>query len=250
MYNIIADLHTHTTLSLHAYSTVNENICGAVEHGMKYLASTDHYFRYGEDDSTLRFNESQGILSIRRISRTDNRIKFIAGVEYNTCQDDGIPKKTLVLPWRISSCHDIFTKDKTIDDIKNHLTYLIENKLITTVGHPDKFLHNKFNGDDYKEFYQWLIKICKENNIYIELNNASCKYEDCKKYILYWLSLAKENNVMISLGSDAHYFLEVGDFGPTIKILEEAEFPEELILNCDEEKLEELFKKQLEIQGV
>lgn len=248
MYNIIADLHTHSVTSIHAYSTINENIQGAVNRGLKYIASTDHYFKY--DDRMYNINLEQGYFSLRRISRTENRIKFISGIEFNVCEDDGMPEKLRFFPWIIASCHNGFIKNKTLDDIKKDLTYKIENKLITTVGHPDKFLNQKFDDENYKEFYKWLIDICKKNNIYIELNNASCKYEDCHDLLIYWLTLAKENNVMISLGSDAHYFLEVGDFTDTIKILEEVNFPSELILNCNEKLLDELFEKQIEVQGV
>jgi histidinol phosphatase-like PHP family hydrolase len=36
--DIIADMHTHTISSLHAYSTIEENIMYAQRAGMKYIA--------------------------------------------------------------------------------------------------------------------------------------------------------------------------------------------------------------------
>ena len=39
---IIADLHTHTLVSEHAYSTVNEMVQSAKEKGFLALAITDH----------------------------------------------------------------------------------------------------------------------------------------------------------------------------------------------------------------
>lgn len=38
----IADLHTHTIASGHAYSTVTENAHAAAQRGLKVLAITDH----------------------------------------------------------------------------------------------------------------------------------------------------------------------------------------------------------------
>ena len=39
---IIADTHTHTLMSTHAYSTIIENIAEAKKKGLKFIAITDH----------------------------------------------------------------------------------------------------------------------------------------------------------------------------------------------------------------
>lgn len=39
---LIADLHTHTLASAHAYSTVTENTVQAEKTGLKIMAVTDH----------------------------------------------------------------------------------------------------------------------------------------------------------------------------------------------------------------
>lgn len=41
-YSIIADLHTHTIASTHAYSTFSEMVRAAAERGLYALAVTDH----------------------------------------------------------------------------------------------------------------------------------------------------------------------------------------------------------------
>ena len=39
---IYLDLHTHTIVSGHAYSTLNENIAAAKQHGLKIYGISDH----------------------------------------------------------------------------------------------------------------------------------------------------------------------------------------------------------------
>ena len=38
----LIDLHTHTIVSGHAYSTVKENIEDAIKNGIKYLGLSEH----------------------------------------------------------------------------------------------------------------------------------------------------------------------------------------------------------------
>ena len=38
----VADMHTHTLASDHAYSTISENAASAAKAGLSYLGMTDH----------------------------------------------------------------------------------------------------------------------------------------------------------------------------------------------------------------
>lgn len=248
-YNIIADLHTHTTLSMHAYSTVNENIEVASSRNLKYLATTDHYYKFGERGTHLYDAEVQGIWGFRRISRTEDRINHIAGVELNVCRDKDYSRKLERLPWRIASCHPDHIQDKTLDEIKEDIKYLIENNKVDAIGHPDKFLNSKFEGDNYKEFYDWLTDICKEHDVSLEVNNSSCSYLDAVDYVKYWLNIAKEKGNKIHLGTDAHYCKEIGIFDSAIKVLKEVDYPEHLIINCNEEELAKIYKRQKDLEN-
>ena len=50
----------------------------------------------------------------------------------------------------------------------------------------------------------------------------------------------QSNGNKISLGSDAHYCDRVGNFKNVRKILNEVDYPKELILNCNENMIKEL----------
>ena len=52
--DIIADMHTHTISSLHAYSTLKENI-DCAKRRLKYIAITDHLYLHNDED--IRKNE-------------------------------------------------------------------------------------------------------------------------------------------------------------------------------------------------
>ena len=47
--DIITDMHTHTTFSLHAYSTIKENLEVAKQRNLKYLCISDHYYHNCDD---------------------------------------------------------------------------------------------------------------------------------------------------------------------------------------------------------
>lgn len=43
----VADMHTHTLASDHAYSTISENAASAAKAGLSYLGMTDHCINMG-----------------------------------------------------------------------------------------------------------------------------------------------------------------------------------------------------------
>lgn len=59
--------------------------------------------------------------------------------------------------------------------------------------------------------------------------------------VRYWLEFAKKNNCKICLGTDAHFCEAVGKFDKTIEMLNEVDYPKQLILNCNREDLKVYF---------
>ena len=70
--------------------------------------------------------------------------------------------------------------------------------------------------------------ISLESSIVVNEGNAADR-------LRYWLPIAKELDVMISLGSDAHYCNEVADFRYSLELLNQLDYPKELVVNCNEE---------------
>lgn len=96
--DILADLHTHTLFSKHAYSTVKENIEAARNKGLSYIAITDHYF--GNGDELDKKNEVNRIKYIgERVNRTSD-VAVIGSAEFNLGQEIYTPQKLQSLKWK------------------------------------------------------------------------------------------------------------------------------------------------------
>ena len=98
--------------------------------------------------------------------------------------------------------------------------------------------------------YEALVKKAKEEDILLEVNNASLQTAyfrlNTKDNAKTMLKLCKELGVPVSVGSDAHYADTVGRFDGARQILKEVDFPEELVANTSVEKFKALLAKRLE----
>ena len=61
--------------------------------------------------------------------------------------------------------------------------------------------------------------------------------KNCKENAMTYLALCKKMGVPVAIGSDAHFMNLVGAHEHNEQILEEAEFPMELVMNTSAEKL-------------
>ncbi len=75
---ILADLHTHTLFSQHAFSTLRENIVCAQREGMQYPVITDYL--YYPNDRMQALNEIHSITDISGFSSIEG-ICLIGGIE-------------------------------------------------------------------------------------------------------------------------------------------------------------------------
>lgn len=252
--DIIADMHTHTTFSGHAYSSIKENIEIAKKRGRKYLAITDHF--YGDGTEIAKKNEVCRIQYMEeRINKLEKDITIIGSAEFNINQEIQYWDKLKKMKWRPIGFHSWFI------DIPNTTLDDLYNKFIDSIDKHNCFVHierelHKVEQGKYKESYYdknllpsdikyWLEAICieaKKRDIFLEVNESSIITNDgnSAKRLKYWLKFAKQNGNKISLGSDAHYYLEVGKFTNVLKYLNEVDYPKDLILNCNEEMLKNL----------
>ncbi|MEG0077912.1 phosphatase [Anaerorhabdus sp.] len=236
MKNIL-DLHTHTISSGHAYSTLQENIQAAKLKGLKYYGMSDH--APGIPGGTHFFH----FKNLEIIPTEIDGVRVLRGCELNIIDELGtvdLEKNILEkLDYCIASFHSpCYSSKHTLEDNMSAYKAICHNPYVHIIGHADD--------GRYPCDYEELAKMAKETNTLIELNNSSLRpnasringQENCRKI----LEACKKVGCMIVLNSDAHISFDVGRDDYSTILIEEVDFPKELILNYNEDKLNNFIK--------
>lgn len=229
MIKITVDTHTHTNVSHHAFSTLEENIAAAAQMGLEGIAMTNHGPDLGDGAVWFHFK------SARHLPKYVKGVRLLPGAEVDIMDEAGrldIEDKYLEnLELVIASFHTpCFPPYSSEEAVTNAWLNTMENKNVDILGHM---------GDGrYKCDYEAVVKRAKEKGKIIEINNHSFKVregsrENCREIAL----LCKKYSVPVVLSTDAHFSLEVGVVPNSVALLESIDFPEELILNTSLEKL-------------
>lgn len=224
------DLHTHTSFSPHAYSTLMENITVAKERGMEAIAMTNH------GTNTSDFTHVWHFGNFKHLPRIINGIVVFTGVEC-TFMDvnatlDMTETRLKLMDIVIASRHgDGFECNES--NYAKVLLNACDNEYIDILGH---IARTSFTLTD--EEYDKIAKAAKENGKLVELNeNCFGKKIDSFAENSRKLMLAcKKHGTPIVVNSDAHFCTHVGKFERSVALLEEIDFDEELVMNTSLEK--------------
>ncbi len=225
---VIADMHTHTIASTHAYSTVKENAEAAAQQGLSMLAVTDHAPAMPDAPHLWHF------MNMGALPETLCGVKLVKGVEANIRPDGSLdlPHRVLTeLDWVIASMHgDVFPPS---DDPQVQTAAYLEvakNPYVDLIGHSGT---EKFRYD-----YETVIKAFKEYGKVVEINEGSLRVrEGAARNCLEIARLCKKYEVMVCVDSDAHFCNLIGEVSQSLAMLESIDFPEKLVLNYKEERL-------------
>ena len=232
---IIADTHTHTTASGHAYGTVWENMVIAKQKGLRFLANTDH-------TGILPGAPCDNYFSCQvNLPDVIEGVHLLRGCEVNVLNRAGeldLPESILKnLEWVVVSMHK---ESMTVGDSQSYTeawVNVVQNPYIDVLGHM---------GDErFKCDYAAVVSACKKHGKLIEINSHSFSARansdvNCKEIAL----LCMQYGVQIVVSTDAHSSFQVGDFADALKMLEEINFPEELVLNADYERFAAFVSKK------
>ncbi len=233
----IVDIHTHTVSSGHAYSTLDENARYAKSIGMELIAMTDHAPSMLGAPQKFHFN------NLKILPKKLHDVEILKGAELNIIDYDGnidLEEYSLKkLDIAIASLHIPCIKPGNMEENTNAYIKACENKYIDILGHP---------GDPRYPFcVKDVVDACERTGTLIEINNASLRPDGSRKgsdIIMKEIALmCKKKSMPIVMGTDSHFYLEIGDFSLCEKFLNEIDFPEELILNTSVEKFKNSFRK-------
>lgn len=221
----LSDLHTHSTVSGHGYSTFLENVEFCRKNGIKILGTSEHGPTMpGAPHKWYFYN-------ITNIPRIINDVIILRGCEANIMDLDGnIDILEAVIPrldYLIVSFHEsIFPPNTKENNTKALLNTINSHDNIEILGH--------LGNPNYPIDYELIVKTAKEKDILIEINNCSIKgvsrsgsSENCR----HIANLCKKLGAKIILTSDAHICFDIADYSYAEAILDSIDFPQDLIMN-------------------
>lgn len=237
--NLLVDPHVHTTGSGHAYSTISEIAATAKEKGLKIIGMTDH------GPASLCGADKFYFLNLRTIGDTVNGVRVLKGIEANILNGGGELDLTDAMynciELVIASIHLDFFRSEGPDTCMAAIMHAIDNPRVNILGHLDDA---RYNLD-----YEPVIQRAAKKRVLIEINNSSLSphsvRQKAQENITKMLSICKFLNTPVILGSDAHFHTKVGEFSMAMKIMEEINFPTELVMNYTPEKFLEHIKDKL-----
>ncbi len=223
------DTHTHTMLSGHAFSTLEENMRAAASKGLKHLCITDH-------GPMLRGAAPYYVSGMyHMLPPVVDGVKMHYGLELNFTDFEGgldlPPERLRTLQFALAGMHEIVLPPKNKEAHTAAYEQALANVYIDAPSHPGSV---NFECD-----IERVVAAAKKYNKLIEINNHSFYVRAAN--IPNCVAFAKEcmrRDVRVAVSSDAHFSGNIGVVDKAMAMLGEIGFPKELIVNLTAESFE------------
>ena len=189
--NIIADLHTHTISSGHAYSTLGENIAAGKENGLLILGMTDHAPALEGAPKEAYFR------NMKVVRREWDNLTVLRGVELNILNEHGdvdLSDEVLnELDYAVASLHAPILPKYGISYCTSAAIGAMSNPHVFILGHPD---------DDFTPLdYEAVTIAAKHYHVALEVNNSSLAPNSFRKGAVgnYYKMLRLANNLDVQV---------------------------------------------------
>ena len=221
----LADLHTHTMASGHAYSTLQEMARAAARKGIEILGITEHGPAVPGTCDRLYFR------NMIVIPRTMYGVRLLLGAELNILDTSGrldmSDEECRMLDLRIAGIHTPCWHGGTVEENTDGVLRVMRNPLIHIISHP---------GDGTATLdLEALVLESAQSHTLLEVNSHSLhparNKAAARSNNVRILELCKRHGVPVILGSDAHISFSIGCYDYVLPLLAETSFPGELIMN-------------------
>ena len=175
--------------------------------------------------------------NLKVVPRELHGIRLLLGTELNILDSDGQvdlgEKELRNMDVVIASLHLPCMKPGSRAENTEAYLNVMKNPYVNIIGHPDD--------GRYEIDYPALVQGAREYGKVLELNNhslePSCFRQGAKENDTEMLKLCMKYQVPVVMSSDAHFDSAINEFESARSLLEELNFPEELVLNRSAEAL-------------
>lgn len=227
---IVADLHTHTIASGHAYSTVAEMVSAASQRHLEMVGISDHGPAMPGGPHRYHFG------NLRNLPAEMHGVEILRGVEANILDTSGrldLPEYYLrSLDLVLAGLHFVCYPGGSREENTQAVLAAMDNPYVDAIVHP--------GNPEYKLDYLAMAQKAAEKNILIEINNSSLggrarrgSRDACRTIA----DFAKETGALLLVSSDAHFCTEVGSFQKSLELIDAAGVGEEQIINTSTVKV-------------
>lgn len=223
--NTLLDVHTHTIVSGHAFSTLAEMVSEAQRKGLSVLGITEHGPAVPGTCHPIYFR------NIHVVPRQWGNLRLLLGAEVNILNTRGELDLNEDYLRRLDLCiagihRDCWTPG-TPEENTQGMINAIRNPWVHIISHP---------GDGTAELiYESIVEAAREAHTLLEINSSSMRparhFGAARDNYLEILRLCKRMNVPVILGSDAHIALDIANYEYSLPLLREVDFPEQLVVN-------------------
>ncbi|AFA49283.1 phosphatase [Acetobacterium woodii] len=228
MKNYVLDAHTHTIASGHAYNTILELIDAAAKKNLEMICVTEHGPALPGSPTPLFF------ANYRVIPGKINNVKLLKGIESNIMDVDG----NTDIPMEFITSLEIISASLHTPTFKPQSKMENTSAVLGAIANPHVDFICHLGNPTYELDYEVILQDAKKHNTLIEINNGSFFIRKGSKPNCEWIAnRCKELEIPIIIGSDTHFASDIGDFPYVDKVLEAIDFPDELIINLETQRL-------------
>ncbi|MDR3270820.1 MAG: phosphatase [Peptococcaceae bacterium] len=226
---ILADLHTHTVSSGHAYSTLTENARAAAEKGMRLLGITDHGPAMPGGPDLYHFG------NLHVLPGELFGVRILYGAETNIVSREGeldlpvryLRKMQIVLAGLHVYCYPGGSREQNTQA----LIKVMQNPFVDMIAHPERV---GFDAD-----LERIAQASAEWGVPIEINNATLRSskQGAETNASALAEAAAHYQSPVILSSDAHFWDRIGELDRALAVAKNAGISEQQILNISPDRV-------------